>query len=67
MQRTLATSLYSDPAIASSTRLTVEDRWICERLQKNLDAGVYTVGVLSPRHEQAVAWFQARVAQSLAA
>lgn len=52
-----------DTAIASSTRLTIEDRWICERVQRNLDAGVYTAGVLSPRHEQGVAWFQAEIAR----
>jgi choline monooxygenase len=55
-----------DAAVASSTRLTVEDRWVCERVQTNLDAGVYTTGVLSPRHEQAVGWFQSEVIRALA-
>ncbi len=53
-------------AIETSERLTREDVWICERVQQNLDAGVYTAGVLSPRHENAVAWFQARNAELLA-
>ena len=33
-------------------------RPICEAVQRNLDAGVYERGVLSPRHEQGVALFQ---------
>ena len=28
-----------EAAVASSARLMAEDRWICERVQKNLDAG----------------------------
>ena len=51
-------------AVATSERNTAEDRWICERVQENLDAGVYRAGALSPRHENAVAWFQARVAEA---
>jgi choline monooxygenase len=35
-----------------------EDKAICEAVQRNLDSGVYTTGVLSPRHEQGVAAFQ---------
>ena len=35
-----------------------EDRAICEAVQRNLDSGVYTSGVLSPRYEQGVAAFQ---------
>jgi choline monooxygenase len=35
-----------------------EDRTICEAVQRNLDAGVYTSGPLSPRHENGVAAFQ---------
>jgi choline monooxygenase len=42
-----------------------EDRWICERVQKNLDAGIYEAGVLSPRHEAAVGWFQSQVRKAL--
>jgi choline monooxygenase len=38
---------------------------ICEAVQRNLDAGVYDRGVLSPRHEVAVGWFQNRVAALL--
>jgi len=47
--------------IAMSGIVTAEDKWICERVQANIDAGVYDIGVLSPRHEQGVAWFQARI------
>ncbi|HWA60559.1 MAG TPA: aromatic ring-hydroxylating dioxygenase subunit alpha [Caulobacteraceae bacterium] len=55
-----------DAALVTTERLTREDAWICERVQQNLDAGVYDRGVLSPRHEGAVAWFQARVAEAIA-
>jgi choline monooxygenase len=54
-------------ALATTERLTAEDRWICERVQQNLDAGIYQKGALSPRHENGVAWFQARVMEQLAA
>jgi choline monooxygenase len=55
-----------EAAIKSSTTLTEEDRWICERVQRNLDAGVYDFGVLSPRHETAVGWFQSKVKELVA-
>lgn len=54
-----------EAAVASSARLMAEDRWICERVQKNLDAGIYQAGVLSPRHEAAVGWFQSQVRKAL--
>ena len=43
-----------------------QDKQVCEEVRRNLDAGVYRGGVLSPKHEQAVAWFQARVAEAYA-
>ena len=60
---------YLTPAVAAdpierqrilsmSGIVTAEDKWICERVQANIEAGVYVSGVLSPRHEQGVAWFQ---------
>ncbi|MBA2386937.1 MAG: Rieske 2Fe-2S domain-containing protein [Acidimicrobiia bacterium] len=39
-----------------------EDQAICEAVQRNLEAGVYERGTLSPKHEVGVAWFQRRVA-----
>lgn len=58
-----------DPANAAVERMsrTVldEDRAICEAVQRNLDAGVYDTGVLSPKHENGVAAFQARIAEAL--
>ena len=42
-----------------------EDREICEAVQRNLEAGVYDVGRLSPRHEQGVAAFQRWVAEAV--
>lgn len=48
-------------ALTASDRLTAEDAVICEAVQCNLSAGFYDRGILSPRHEAAVAWFQARL------
>jgi choline monooxygenase len=51
------------PAAKESERLSMllmdEDRAMCEKVQRNLDAGVYDRGRLSPRHEQGLAQFQA--------
>lgn len=55
-----------DVAMAAAERIFDEDAWVCERVQRNLAAGVFQEGVLSPDHDGAVAWFQARVGQSLA-
>jgi choline monooxygenase len=44
--------------ISTSAIVTGEDKWICERVQANIEAGVYQSGVLSPKHETGVAWFQ---------
>jgi choline monooxygenase len=59
-----------DPALeaslATTERVTAEDAWICQRVQENLEAGVYQAGVLSPQREGAVAWFQRRVAAAMA-
>lgn len=44
--------------LGMSGTVTAEDKWICERVQANIEAGVYAAGVLSPRHEAGVAWFQ---------
>lgn len=51
--------------LAASDQLTAEDKAICEAVQRNLDAGVYDIGVLSPRHEVGVGWFQSRIATLL--
>lgn len=64
---------FYDPAtddmeaiLKASDLLTLEDKIICEAVQKNLDAGIYETGVLSPRHEDGVAWFQSQIARALA-
>jgi choline monooxygenase len=49
--------------LEASDQLTGQDRDICEAVQRNLNAGVYQTGVLSPRHEGAVGWFQNRIAE----
>ena len=63
---------FFDPARAAelaamfavSDRVTAQDKQVCEEVQRNLRTGIYRGGVLSPKHEQGVAWFQARVAEA---
>lgn len=45
-----------------SDLVTAQDLAICEEVQRNLEAGIYRGGVLSPKHETGVAWFQERIA-----
>jgi choline monooxygenase len=45
-----------------SDRVTAQDLQVCEEVQRNLEAGIYRGGVLSPKHEAGVAWFQDRIA-----
>jgi choline monooxygenase len=51
----------SEATLAMSDAVTAEDTWLVERVQQNLEAGVYRTGRLSPRHEGAVGAFQAMV------
>lgn len=55
----------ADATFAMSDQVTAEDKWITERVQENLNAGVYRTGALSPKHEGAVAAFQAWVGDVL--
>lgn len=52
-------------SVAASEATTAEDVWITEAVQKNLNAGIYDTGRLSPKHEDGVAWFQARLREAL--
>jgi choline monooxygenase len=52
--------------IEASVVTTREDIAICEAVQRNLDAGIYRTGVLSPKHEKSVGWFQAEIRKILA-
>ena len=45
----------------SSESITAEDISITEAVQRNLNAGIYSTGRLSPRHETGVAWFQSEI------
>ena len=54
-----------DNVVAMSAAVLSEDRAICEAVQRNLEAGRYQTGFLSPRHEQAVAAFQGWVRHAL--
>jgi choline monooxygenase len=46
-----------DAAMAVAVTTLAEDRAICEAVQRNLDAGVYDTGRLSPKHEAGVLQF----------
>ena len=52
-------------AAASSEQTTTEDIWIVQAVQRNLDAGIYDTGRLSPKHEEGVAWFQRQLRRAL--
>jgi choline monooxygenase len=51
--------------IAASLVTTQEDIDICEAVQRNLGAGIYQTGRLSPKHEHGVAWFQKQVLRAI--
>ena len=50
-----------EETIAASETTTREDIAICEAVQRNLNAGVYETGRLSPKQESGVAWLQSEV------
>lgn len=52
-------------ALEMSRVTTAEDAQICEQVQKNLNAGVYNVGRVSPRYENGLAEFHQWVADRL--
>ncbi len=52
-------------AITSSDAILDEDRTICEAVQRNYASGLYAGGLLSPAHEQGVAYVQQLVAEAL--
>jgi choline monooxygenase len=52
---------------AVSDRVTAQDKQVCEEVARNLAAGIYQGGVLSPKHEQSIAWFQDRIARAVSA
>jgi len=54
-----------EAAFEMCRQVTGEDRIICEAVQRNLEAGIYTRGRLSPRHEAGVHAFQERIRASL--
>lgn len=56
-----------EATLALSARTTAEDQALCERVMQNLQSGLAQQVGLSPRHEGAVADFQARVAAGMGA
>ncbi|HEY8172608.1 MAG TPA: SRPBCC family protein, partial [Dehalococcoidia bacterium] len=55
----------SEATISSSNAILEEDRAICEAVQRNMASGLYTGGLLSPRHERGVAYVQELVIRAL--
>ena len=51
--------------LTMSDQVTAEDKWITEVVQRNLGAGIYAAGRLSPKHEIAIAAFQAWVRERI--
>jgi choline monooxygenase len=62
-----ATEAARARTIETNCAIVREDFGICEHTQRNMASGAYRPGPLSPKHEQGVAWFQARVAAALGA
>ncbi|CAF3992545.1 unnamed protein product, partial [Rotaria sp. Silwood1] len=52
-------------AMIRTIDLMKEDKLICEYVQKNLDAGIYKPGYLSPSKENGVHFFQNRIRDEL--
>lgn len=50
-----------DAMVEMSNIVLDEDQLIAEAVQRNLNSGVYDRGRLSPKHEQALVWFQSRI------
>ena len=51
--------------IARNLAVVREDFEICAKTHNNYEAGTYSAGPLSPRHEQGVHYFQDKVKESL--
>jgi len=60
-----ATPEELESALAMCRTVTEEDVAICESVQKNLAAGIYRAGRLSPRHENGVFYFQRWLAETV--
>lgn len=54
-----------DAAVVASEEVTEDNAWICERIQQNLAAGVFTSSAGRAPYERAVGWFRDRVVRSL--
>jgi choline monooxygenase len=63
--RTRLDYLYFFPQYLPETEMAAADIAITEAVQRNLDAGIYERGRLSPKHESAVALFQERVTRAV--
>jgi len=54
-----------DEAFAWAKTIVEEDLSVCEQVQRNLEIGIYTRGVLSPKHERHTARFQHMIRQAV--
>lgn len=46
-------------------QVAIEDFELCEKAQKNLEAGVYAEGILNPNKENGVSFYQSRVKEAV--
>ena len=51
--------------VRSNVAVVHEDVAVCADIHRNFAAGTYSPGPLSPRHEQAVGYYQQRVAEAV--
>lgn len=56
---------FGDDYVADSRAVIAEDMGVCERVQKNLDAGLYTSGKLSAEKEPGTIFFQQRIREAM--
>jgi choline monooxygenase len=56
---------FGDDYVTDSRAVIAEDMGVCERVQKNLDAGLYTSGKLSKDKEPGTIFFQRLVREAL--
>ena len=57
--------VQSSATLGAAPTVPRDYNFAADILQRNLDAGIYRRGRLSPKHEQGVALFQRRIAEFL--
>jgi choline monooxygenase len=55
----------NDEVVRLALEVLDEDRAICEAVQRNLESGAYDSGLLSPKHENGVAYLQSLIREAM--